>query len=135
MSEPLPDGGDPGATWIGGRAHRPVRCAWTAVDELDRVLMTECRVEGRCGHEPMAAGLELGDHTVDVAWLEVDLERWFEMIGRLHEPTRGRDRGPHVEPAIDEGADELGMDLRLRVPAHRARNDPRTGDAVAEQHP
>ena len=70
-----------------------------------------------------------------MARFEADLDRRVEVRGRLDEPARRRHRGRQVEPAVDQGRHQLGVDLRLGVAAGRAGHDPRRGHAVTEQHP
>ena len=60
--------------------------------------------------------------------------------GRSARPARRTSAGAdtavaQVEPAVDEGRHQLGVDLRLRVAAGRPGHDPRRGHAVTEQHP
>ena len=62
-----------------------------------------------------------------VARLEADLDRRREVAGGLDEPARRGDGGRDVDAAIDERRDDLGVDLRLGVAAHRAGHDPRPG--------
>ena len=83
----------------------------------------------------MAKGAQrLGDAGC-MARLETDIDRGAEQLARLDEPARRGDGGRDIESAIDDGAHELGVDLRLGVTAHRADDDPRVGLAVTEQHP
>ena len=72
---------------------------------------------------------------VGVTRLQVDGRRRREVIGWLDVEARRGDGGPDIEPAVDDGADELGMDLRLGIPAHRADDDPRLDPTAPEQHP
>ena len=93
------------------------------------------RSKARGRDQVVAEGRErLGDAR-RVARLEVDVDRRREVVGRLDVPARRRDRGPDVDAAVDDGAHELGVDLRLGVAAHRAGDDPRPRLAVRNSIP
>ena len=107
-------------------ASEPSGAAGPPADELDRVLLAEAAVErpGRSSGDGPAR--RAPPRRRRVARLEPDVDRWREGCRRFDEPARRGDRGPDVDAAVDDGRHELGVDLRLRVAAHRPDDDPRT---------
>src|SRR5690349_8969110 len=114
MDRTSPDRRDAGAPRIRGCGDAPGRRPGTTVDELDRVLVADAVLVAADPDHRMTQRLEPLEEAGREARLADHLAGRVEVEPRLDRNAWCRDRLGDVEPAVDHGADEGGVDLRLR---------------------
>src|SRR4029079_15725868 len=115
----LPDGGEAGASGVCGGCYGAVFFGWGAVYQLDGVRVAQGAVERDRAGQRVAHPLEVVEDRRREAALGSDADRRGEVLLAVDEPGRTAHRRRDVDSSVDQGRDDLGVDLRLGVTERR----------------